>query len=36
MKGDRTRQSIVERAVNLASTDGLEGLTIGRLADDLE
>ena len=36
MKGDRTRQSILERAVAIASTDGLEGLTIGRLADDLE
>jgi AcrR family transcriptional regulator len=36
MKGDRTRQSILDRAVDLASTDGLEGLTIGRLADDLE
>ena len=36
MKGDRTRQSILDHAVNLASTDGLEGLTIGRLADDLE
>jgi AcrR family transcriptional regulator len=36
MKGDRTRQSILYRAVDLASTDGLEGLTIGRLADDLK
>ena len=36
MKGDRTRQSILERAVDLASVEGLEGLTIGRLADDLE
>ncbi|HYS52569.1 MAG TPA: TetR/AcrR family transcriptional regulator [Thermoanaerobaculia bacterium] len=36
MKGDRTRQSILDRAVSLASTDGLEGLTIGRLAEDLE
>jgi AcrR family transcriptional regulator len=35
MKGDRTRQSILERAVDLASLEGLEGLTIGRLADDL-
>jgi AcrR family transcriptional regulator len=35
MKGDRTRQSIVERAVDLASLEGLEGLTIGRLAEDL-
>lgn len=35
MKGERTRQSILERAVDLASLEGLEGLTIGRLADDL-
>jgi AcrR family transcriptional regulator len=32
----RTRESIVARAVEVASVDGLEGLTIGRLADDLE
>ena len=36
MKGDRTRQTILERAVDLASVEGLEGLTIGRLADDLK
>ena len=35
MKGDRTRQSILDRAVDIASVEGLEGLTIGRLADDL-
>ena len=35
MKGERTKQSILERAVDLASLEGLEGLTIGRLADDL-
>ncbi len=35
MKGERTRQSILERAVDLASLEGLEGLTIGRLAEDL-
>ncbi|MBK5258064.1 MAG: TetR/AcrR family transcriptional regulator [Thermoanaerobaculia bacterium] len=35
MKGDRTRQTILERAVDIASLEGLEGLTIGRLADDL-
>lgn len=35
MKGERTRQSILERAVDLASLEGLGGLTIGRLADDL-
>ena len=36
MKGERTRQSILERAVDLASLEGLEGLTIGRLAQELE
>ena len=36
MKGERTRQSILERAVNLASVEGLEGLTIGRLAEELK
>ncbi len=35
MKGERTRQSILDRAVNIASIDGLEGLTIGRLAEEL-
>lgn len=30
--GERTRQSILEAAVHLASAEGLEGLTIGRLA----
>jgi AcrR family transcriptional regulator len=35
MKGARTRQSILEHAVDLASTEGLEGLTIGRLAEEL-
>jgi AcrR family transcriptional regulator len=36
MKGERTRQTILERAVDLASVEGLEGLTIGRLADELQ
>ena len=36
MKGDRTRQTILARAVDLASVEGLEGLTIGRLAEDLK
>jgi AcrR family transcriptional regulator len=36
MKGEKTRQSIIERAVDLASLEGLEGLTIGRLADELK
>jgi AcrR family transcriptional regulator len=30
------RAAILDRAVQLASTEGLEGLTIGRLAGDLE
>jgi AcrR family transcriptional regulator len=34
-KGGRTRAAILERAVDLASIEGLEGLTIGRLASDL-
>jgi len=32
----RTRGTILDRAVDLASTEGLEGLTIGRLASELE
>jgi AcrR family transcriptional regulator len=35
-KGDATRQTILERAAGLASQVGLEGLTIGRLAEELE
>jgi AcrR family transcriptional regulator len=35
-KGARTRAAILERAVDLATVEGLEGLTIGRLAADLE
>lgn len=34
-KGERTRESILRAAVDLASVEGLEGLTIGRLADEL-
>lgn len=30
-----TRAQIVQRAMTVASTEGLEGLTIGRLADDV-
>jgi AcrR family transcriptional regulator len=33
--GERTRQAILEAAVDLASAEGLEGLTIGRLATEL-
>jgi AcrR family transcriptional regulator len=32
----RTRESILRAAVDLASIEGLAGLTIGRLADELE
>jgi AcrR family transcriptional regulator len=34
-KAQDTRAAILERAVDLASTEGLEGLTIGRLASEL-
>jgi AcrR family transcriptional regulator len=34
-RGDRTRQAILEVAVDVASAEGLEGLTIGRLASAL-
>lgn len=34
-KGARTRESILHVAVNLASVEGLEGISIGRLADEL-
>ncbi len=34
-KGAATRAAILERAVDLASAEGLEGLTIGRLAAEL-
>jgi AcrR family transcriptional regulator len=35
-KGELTRQAILEHAMGLATRIGLEGLTIGQLADDLE
>jgi AcrR family transcriptional regulator len=34
-RGARTRQAILAEAVQLASTEGLEGLSIGRLASEL-
>jgi AcrR family transcriptional regulator len=34
-KGAETRAAILERAVDLASVEGLEGLTIGRLAAEM-
>jgi AcrR family transcriptional regulator len=35
-RGAGTRAAILERAIDLASVEGLEGLTIGRLAAELE
>src|SRR5687768_11939223 len=35
-KGDITRHAILDRATALASQVGLTGLTIGRLADELD
>ena len=35
-KAANTRSAILDRAVDLASSDGLEGLTIGRLAGELD
>lgn len=35
VRGDRTRQAILEGAARLASVEGLEGLSIGRLASHL-
>jgi AcrR family transcriptional regulator len=35
-KGEKTRDAILDRALRMASELGLEGLTIGRLADDLD
>jgi AcrR family transcriptional regulator len=35
-EANRTREAIVDRAVAVASKEGLEGLTIGRLAGDLD
>src|SRR5271167_4799030 len=34
-RGLRTRQAILRKAVNIASIEGLEGLTIGKLASAL-
>jgi AcrR family transcriptional regulator len=35
-KGTATRHAILDRAADLASAEGLEGITIGRLAAELE
>jgi AcrR family transcriptional regulator len=34
-RGDATRRAILGRAMQIASVDGLEGLSLGRLADEL-
>jgi AcrR family transcriptional regulator len=34
-RGDRTRKAILDEAIQLASEEGLEGLSIGRLAGEL-
>jgi AcrR family transcriptional regulator len=34
-QGDRSRKAILEVAVHVASAEGLEGLTIGRLAGEI-
>jgi AcrR family transcriptional regulator len=34
-RGERTRRAILDRAVQIASVEGLEGLSIGRLAGEL-
>jgi AcrR family transcriptional regulator len=35
LRGNRTKRSILAKAVDIASAEGLEGLTIGRLAREL-
>ena len=35
-KGEQTREAILAHALGLATRIGFEGLTIGRLADDLQ
>ncbi|WP_199566660.1 TetR/AcrR family transcriptional regulator [Streptomyces triticagri] len=35
LRGARSRQAVLRRAVDLASLDGLEGLSLGRLAAEL-
>jgi AcrR family transcriptional regulator len=35
VRGDRSRRAILEAAASLASVEGLEGLTLGRLAEHL-
>src|SRR3954462_10914120 len=35
LRGDKTRRAILTRATQIASVEGLEGLSLGRLAADL-
>lgn len=35
-RGNRTRRTVLRRAVDIASVEGLEALSVGRLAGDLE
>ena len=35
VRGDQTRRAVLRRSVDIASVDGLEGLSIGRLASEL-
>jgi AcrR family transcriptional regulator len=35
-RGDRTRRAVLARAVDIASVEGLDGLSIGRLAGELD
>ncbi|WP_203779294.1 TetR/AcrR family transcriptional regulator [Paractinoplanes rishiriensis] len=35
LRGDRTRTAVLDRALLLATTDGLEGLSLGQLAEAL-
>src|SRR5215208_6601493 len=35
-KGDTTRKTILDQAVRLTSIHGIQGITIGQLADDLK
>lgn len=36
VRGDQTRRLVLRKAVDIASVDGLEGLSIGRLAKELD
>ncbi|WP_022885327.1 TetR/AcrR family transcriptional regulator [Glaciibacter superstes] len=36
LRGERSRQAVLERAMNIASIEGLDGLSIGRLATEVD